>query len=123
MVMQCYCDYDDQPSFQTTDFVKARKDHKCYECGKIIKPGEVYQRIKGMWDGHWEKFDTCEACADLRDSLNEVWCVYLGELRGEYMEYLTEIGAYEYNEELDEYIYPENHMNLNRKVRRGRKQT
>lgn len=66
-----------------------------------------------LWEGIWDTAKTCEACADLRDSLAEVWCPELGALRGAYQEYLDEVGKVRYDEELDQYIYPNNHLNLN----------
>lgn len=66
-----------------------------------------------LYDGAWGTAKTCEACADLRDSLTEVWCPELGGLRGAYQEYLEEVGKYRYDEALDVYVYPDNHMRLN----------
>jgi len=55
--------YDDiQPSYMTEAFPKARKQHKCCECGRIIEPGEHYQRISGVWDGRPGRFKTCTEC-------------------------------------------------------------
>ena len=79
----------------------------------MIVAGEEYQYISGKWDC-FDTFKTCEKCADLRDSLMDVDCPALGELRESYVEYLEYIGKHEYNEDKDEYFYPENHMKLNR---------
>jgi hypothetical protein len=32
LMSDCYCDYD-QPEFYRAEVAKARKTHKCYECG------------------------------------------------------------------------------------------
>ena len=109
----CCIDYD-PPEFFTSTMRKARKQHKCCECGGIIEYGEQYQYISGMWDGCFYTFKTCEKCEDLRDSLMDVDCPSLGDLRECYMEYLSNIGADKYDDEKDQYYFPENHMRLNR---------
>ena len=111
--MSCCIDYDDQPSVYREEYKKARKQHKCCECLSCIHIGEKYQHITGLWDGRWQTFKTCEKCADLRDSLNQVICISLGELREEYKEFLNETGIVKYNEVQDKYIYPNNHFRFN----------
>lgn len=46
----CYCDDFDRPEFFSSARHKAIKEHKCYECKNIIKPGEFYERAFGKWD-------------------------------------------------------------------------
>jgi hypothetical protein len=53
---------------------KARKEHKCTECGSVIKKGEEYEYISGMWDGTWDFFKTCQDCIDIRESLSMMEC-------------------------------------------------
>ena len=114
MMGACCSYYDnDMPSFINTEWRKARKQHKCCECGGKINPGETYEYICGKWD-YFDTFKTCEKCADLRESMMNVSCPYLGGLREDYIEYLQAIGQHKYDEDKDEYIYPENHMKLNR---------
>jgi len=45
---------------------KARKQHVCCECGATIDPGEIYQRVEGMWEGDFATYKTCEFCANVR---------------------------------------------------------
>jgi hypothetical protein len=61
----CYCDYE-QPTFSSVTKPRARKLHRCEECGGKIKPGERYERSSGMWDGSISTFCTCERCHDIR---------------------------------------------------------
>lgn len=63
--MDCYCDYD-PPQFYSVTKPKARKQHRCEECGVAILPGELYERVSGKWDGYVDTFSTCERCHDLR---------------------------------------------------------
>jgi hypothetical protein len=108
--MSCYCDYDGLPSFHSEAFRTARKVHRCCECGADILPGSVYQYVSGSWDGDFLTFKSCEPCADLRDALSEVGCPSYGDLYEFYRVYLDETGKVRYDEERDEYIYPENHL-------------
>jgi len=57
----------DQPSFFNDDNPVARKEHKCTECGRIIKPGERYKKESGKWDGVFETHRTCFDCLSVRD--------------------------------------------------------
>lgn len=87
--MTCFCDLE-APAVIDETWRTARKAHTCCECRRAITPGERYQEISGLWDGDWRRYRTCEACADLRESLEQVWCVPLGGLRLAYMDWLGE---------------------------------
>lgn len=89
--MGCFCDYE-QPAFYEATERTARKRHRCCECGHDIQPGEKYEYVSGKWDGQLGSFHTCEACADLRDSLSAGGgCFQHGGLDEEYYEYLSNI--------------------------------
>ena len=45
---------------------RARKPHRCCECGTQIQPGERYEAIHGLWDGQFSRFSTCLACSTIR---------------------------------------------------------
>jgi len=53
------------PSCLSETWPKARKAHKCCECGRTIQPGEKYMCISGIWDGRPSRFKTCTECANL----------------------------------------------------------
>lgn len=57
----CMTDYD-APDFYFADSRKARKEHKCDECRRAIRPGEVYQYVSGKWDGRVGVYKTCLHC-------------------------------------------------------------
>jgi hypothetical protein len=86
--MSCYCDYENTPSFFTERELTAKKEHKCCECGHVIKPGERYENVSGKWE-EFRTFKTCEKCADLRASLQDVMCPSFGDMFAEYREYLN----------------------------------
>ncbi len=51
--------------------VRARKAHRCSECGAPIAAGERHEKVSAIWDGRigWETIRTCLPCADIRDTL------------------------------------------------------
>lgn len=63
--MDCYCDYEPAEFFQSSK-PRARKEHRCYECGGRILPGEQYEYVVGKWSGDFSSFKTCERCHDIR---------------------------------------------------------
>lgn len=72
--MGCYCycgDYNgEMPTFYRQSFHKARKKHQCCECKDVIKKGERYKKVVGMWDERIETYCFCLSCDDAR---TEVW--------------------------------------------------
>jgi len=66
--MDCYCDYEPPAFFDQEDYV-ARKEHRCCECGRLIRPGERYNRTVGKWDGLFKTFRRCSHCDLVVDSL------------------------------------------------------
>lgn len=63
--MGCYCDYD-MPRFFNREVRKARKAHRCCECGGRVQPGEAYEYVSGMWDDYLQSFKTCDRCVNFR---------------------------------------------------------
>lgn len=57
---------------------RARKNHRCCECGELILAGLPYKRIAGKWNGEFSQYKFCMTCVDLVE-----W-------------YLSEIDNYEY---------------------------
>lgn len=60
--------------FQTTTMPKARKSHRCPECGETIQPGQRYARTTGLYEGDFISAIQCEPCHAFgeryHDSLN-----------------------------------------------------
>lgn len=60
-------DYDDANDFYTEAIVKkARRPHKCCECGDAICIGASYQRATGKNEGRIWTATTCLLCAEIR---------------------------------------------------------
>lgn len=66
--------------------VKARKEHKCCECGETIKKGETHEVASALWDGDWGTYRTCAICRTIRNAYCCTW--YYGGLRETLWEYL-----------------------------------
>lgn len=63
---ECYCDYGESPDVYSTSEHRARLQHRCYECGSPILPGERYERTAMLYEGSWDIAKTCHRCLDLR---------------------------------------------------------
>jgi RNase P subunit RPR2 len=73
--MDCYCDYE-PAQFYRARRVKAAKKHKCYECARVILPGESYEYVSAMFEKKIWTFKTCGDCADIRQFVeNSVHCL------------------------------------------------
>lgn len=44
---------------------KARKNHKCCECGCTIETGEKYKYSSGIWNGEPDSFKQCLNCNEI----------------------------------------------------------
>lgn len=64
----CYCDYGDVSTqlYRKAEHV-ARKEHRCYECGSTIRPGERYEHVFAIWDHDATTCKTCARCLDVRE--------------------------------------------------------
>ena len=92
--MDCACsidsgDYDGDPSDFDIDLrPKARIQHKCHECGRIIEPGEVYSLEKGKYDGRFYAYKICLDCISLRKTF---FCSFTyGEIWSDMREHISE---------------------------------
>lgn len=59
----------ESPSVYTETRPKARKDHRCCECGGVIHKSETYHRFDGIWCGKGDSFATCSDCDKLREDV------------------------------------------------------
>ena len=65
--MECYSepmDADEVCSVWKVSWRKAKKEHKCCECGDAIKLGERYEYIFCIFEGEPDNYKTCEFCAE-----------------------------------------------------------
>lgn len=69
--MDCSCVFIEEyteSEFSDSKITKARKTHKCVECGETIKKGDRYEYTSGLWDGDFSVYKTCMNCLSIRDS-------------------------------------------------------
>jgi len=73
---------------------KARKQHKCYECGIEIKTGEHYNYHHGVFDGAGHSYKVCLKCDEIRREIESGLNLRYDELIGfgELAEYCCECG-------------------------------
>lgn len=65
-------DYDgDQASVFRSHVVKARKPHKCFECGVSVQPGDRYERVSGKWDNEWATYSFCLPCSEIGNEFSD----------------------------------------------------
>lgn len=60
------CDTDMDPCDvwnETTQ--KARKSHRCDECGLPVTPGRLYVRVGSLYDGRWDTYRAHNECRAL----------------------------------------------------------
>src|SRR5574343_75029 len=82
-----YDNYAHNCSFYSDKILIAKKDHKCIECGDIIKKGYSYERVTGKWDDKFHHYDTCMICKEIRD---KIFCSFVfGEIWSDLSEYTS----------------------------------
>jgi hypothetical protein len=89
------CDCGDGPETYRETRPRARKPHKCCECGRTIQPGEIYRLLWGVWEGRPETYKTCSACQDLdawAHDQSDCFCPTLGDLRQHVIDMVHESG-------------------------------
>jgi len=93
----CGCIYvdssDSVASFVTERVQTARKEHKCFECGRKILPGEKYETASGVWDDRWDTYKTCEDCLSVRA---EFFCdgFFYGDIWSNVAEHVCDLGGH-----------------------------
>jgi hypothetical protein len=78
----CDCEL---PDFCHQELRRARRPHRCVECGGVIGVGTSYEHTAGKWDGELDTFATCLPCADVRDRLARATgcCAPFGSMFGD----------------------------------------
>ena len=71
----CISDYD-SAEIERVEMVKARKEHRCCECGDLILPGAIYENATGLWDKKWKTYKTCRPCSQIRKDFMECGFIY-----------------------------------------------
>ena len=67
----CMIDYGEGADVYVARVRKARKPHKCDECGRIVNAGEQYLYASMLYERHWSSFATCEHCQSASQWLSD----------------------------------------------------
>lgn len=74
----CDC-MDYAPDVYKCREIKGRKQHTCCECLRLIGKGESHEYVKGLWDGEWSVYRTCNTCTAMRDEVG-LTCYCFGQM-------------------------------------------
>jgi hypothetical protein len=93
--MNCDCvvsfdNYGKLPELFVKKEIKARKEHICIECKRIIKPSEIYEKNVGKWDGEISIYKVCRDCISIRKMFFKDG-FYFGEIYQDLITFLREI--------------------------------
>jgi len=87
----CVCDSYTYPYYERCH--TARKQHKCYDCGRGIEPGQWYMAVGGMCEGEWWNGKICRRCWSMLSWVKAhipCVCVSFGNMREELVEICRE---------------------------------
>lgn len=108
---------DSEPTMFSVAIRRARKQHTCVECRKIIYPTEHYAFSSGRWDGFFRSFKMCLPCFEIRNHFMQSFC--FGKLFHDMKECSGQITledleglSLEAIEKLDQVLLGGNSMNL-----------
>ncbi len=73
-------DFDGVMEMFDAKITRARKEHRCIECRRVILKGSDYERISGKWEGEFSTSHTCLDCMNIRDGLSCGEGMSIGEL-------------------------------------------
>lgn len=68
---------------------RARIAHKCYECNRVIEPGETYHYWTGV-DDNWGRIETYKGCAHCIATI-DLGCALTGCDRGWYWDKIHDL--------------------------------
>lgn len=87
----CAYDGDEPADVWNETRPRARKEHRCEECGGAIPKGVFYRRVAVLGDGHWTTYRVHLECAELAHLLGDLMCDGNAAI-GQMLEHLSESG-------------------------------
>ena len=97
MICDCSVETEDSCQLCHTTQPMARKVYRCVECGDIIQPGQKYERMTILWEGIFERFNTCLVCAQIRND----YCPHGVEIGG-LREQIADCMGFDYARPIDD---------------------
>ena len=75
----CSTDFDPASIFEV-NAIRAKKRHRCDECGVDVLPGESYARADWLADGAWNHSVRCAGCYFLCQAIETLECGGHGQI-------------------------------------------
>jgi hypothetical protein len=88
----CVCESTSYPYFERP-VAGARKQHRCYECGHQIEPGDGYTRVGGLCEGEFWNAPICAGCWSMLEWVRAhipCVCIEFGAMRDQLIEICRE---------------------------------
>lgn len=87
------CAIEDCESWEvvTVESRRARREHVCTECRRIIRAGETYRYVGGLTYGGWSSDKTCQHCEAMAGFMHVMCNGYpIGRLHEELVEHFRD---------------------------------
>lgn len=92
----CRVDDADSVKILNIESPKARKEHRCYECGRLIGIGELYHKDTFVFEGEINTIKACKHCKYAVNLINEKCHGFVyGEIREELGEHFNTPWGYQ----------------------------
>lgn len=65
-------EYDGQCDVYRDAYPRAKKAHRCRECGRTIEPGQVHLKNVQLFEGYWNTTRICMECEEVRKAIARV---------------------------------------------------
>lgn len=77
----CSCEDAEAVTVLKSTTCRARKPHRCYECGATINPGDHYHYLVGVCEGDMLTQRSCSFCRRVFEDVQGMgYCVLFGGL-------------------------------------------
>lgn len=89
------CDCGDGPETYRETRPVARREHTCCECRGVIRAGETYRSLWGVWEGEAHTYKTCLDCLNLEGWMRDdydCFCPTFGNLHTDALDFVDESG-------------------------------
>lgn len=79
----CGIDYCDGWTALDYKLYRARKEHRCCACFRMIEKGHLYRVLTGITDGRFDRLKRCIRCDQIAEGMSARGCTVYFDLQGE----------------------------------------